>query len=274
MAKIQEYQDLLDAFDSQNLDNVTSRRMAHKPLYDYFQRLLREAGVKNCGLDDNALKNTHLKVRWRHIKSCLKRIENPDKWDALINSMHNIRSKIEHNDYYDPKESSLNEIRGKITEFTSWIINVSEKYYKKSNNFTFKETFFRNLNLYIEKADIILEEYCNDSSKERPIDFSDYCNELSEVMSASINRLNEIRKLEDIQRPDLENLIKMAEITSRFDAKEDVLLELAICPQCGGEIKEIQELTGPTVDSEPHGFYYRVGCQNCGYLLHAEYIDF
>lgn len=275
MDKIKQYQDLIDAFDTQSLDNIASRRMAHKPLYDYFQRLLRDAGVKKCGLDDNAIKNTHLPVRWVHVRSCLECVDNPKKWDELINSIQKIRSKIEHNDYYDPKESSLNKIREKIPEFTEWIIHVSEDYFKKSNNFTLKESFCYNLNLNINKAEMILEEYCNDSSEEHPIDFNDYCSDLCKLMRVSKERLKEISNIEDIQRSDLENLIQMGKIISRFDTQEDVLIELGMCPKCGGKIKTTQNyLSGSAVDSEPYGAYYSVGCKDCSFLIHDEVIHF
>lgn len=58
------YIDLLETFDGIGLKNTSERRMAFRPLYDYFQKLMLEVGVQKCGLNDNSFKPLPLGVRW------------------------------------------------------------------------------------------------------------------------------------------------------------------------------------------------------------------
>lgn len=274
MTKKDRYSNIIDVFDKIDLSNEANRRMSSKPLYDYFQMLLREVGVKRCGLNENSIKNAHINVRWINVRSCLECIEDPSIWDDLIKIMDKIRSRVEHNDDYNPTESDLKFIRNKIPEFTLWIMRASDNYLKITSNFTFKESFYHNLNLNISKAEIIIREYCDDS-KDIQNDLNDYCHQLTELIKDSRIILEKIEHLEDINRSDLGNLIQLIKIITIFDTREEILLDYMICPKCGGNIKETNKNLnhGTYEDTEPYGIYYRVGCQKCDYTIHDEIFD-
>jgi hypothetical protein len=149
----------LTLFDSLPLNNASQRRMATKPLYDFFQILLREIGVSLLGLDKNSFAVYHLRTRWNNIKIHLSTVENPGTWDALVNEVGNIRERVEHDDYYDPNPGALKRIRKKAPEFKEWLVNAGKEYYRKSKNFTFKQSFYQLLNSYILEAEWIVREF-------------------------------------------------------------------------------------------------------------------
>ena len=272
---------LLELFDNLGLKDIYERRVAYKPLYEYFQKLILEIGVRLCGLNQNSLRIAHLKTRWENIKYCLGYIEDPRVWEDLINKVNNIRQKVEHNDYYDPKQNELIEIRNKAPKFKEWIIRVAKEYYKKwkSKDFTFKEAFYHLSNRYIEEAEWILQEYGKNppyaATSDYALDLEEYSYpQLSELTVVLKKRLKKVAKLEDIERSDLEILIQIVKIISHFKGKEEILLRYSICPKCGGKIKETQRYLGGTYDDpEPDRIYYRVGCEKCDYVLHSEIID-
>lgn len=272
------YLEILETFDGLKLNTIYERRTAYKPLYDYFQRLMIEIGSRQCGLNRGSLGDHQLLVRWDKIKYCLNYIENPKIWDRLIYRMHGIRRKVEHDDYYDPKPERLKEIRNEAIEFKDWIVRVARKYYEKSPRFTFKQSFSHISNLYLDEAEWILQKY----SKKPPyvvkqddlMDLEEYPYwQLPELVKALREKLENITSLEDIERSDLEKLIQIVEIVSDFKGKEEILLNHAICPNCGGKIKETERYFGGTEDDpEPDGLFYRVGCENCDYEFHSDTI--
>jgi len=143
----------LKAFDGLQLSNVTERRMAFKPLYDFFQILLREVGVTFLSFDKNTFAVYHLKTRWRNMKAHLSIIENPMKWDWLVKRVSDIRERIEHDDYYDPDPRALQKIRREASGFKVWLVNVAREYYKRPKNLTFKQSFNRMLDSYVREAE-------------------------------------------------------------------------------------------------------------------------
>lgn len=272
---------LLQTFDLLKLNNIHERRTACKPLYHYFQKLMLEIGVVFCNLDQNSLRTSHLKNRWRNIKYCLSCIEDPKRWDALINEMNNIRQKVEHNDYFDLRPERLTEIRKKAPEFKEWLICTSKEYYKKSAKFTFKEAFYHILNRYAREAGEIIQEYGEKTPYVacKPRDYSGYLEEnsylrLSELTKALQRKLENISKLEDIECSNLEKLIQIVEIISSFRGKEEILLRYYVCPKCGSKIEENQRYFGGGREDqpEPDGVYIRVGCEKCDYVVHSETI--
>ena len=62
---------ILGVFDTINIKTDYNRRVAVKPLYDYFQILILEVTVNLCGFDRNSLRNQHLKTRWDMAKHAL-----------------------------------------------------------------------------------------------------------------------------------------------------------------------------------------------------------
>lgn len=275
MGETDDYREMQDLIYRMELKNTAERRTVIKPLYDYFQRLLRDVAVRKCGLDDNTIKNTHLKVRWINVKACLECIEDPTGWDELINRLQNIRRSVEHDDYADPKKSNIEFIKEKIPEFTRWIINTSDKYHKKSLKFTFKESFYARLYHNLRKAESITYEYSMDDSGNHPIDLSDDYAQLKDIVQEYEDKIDKLKIKDDLDKYDLHILIKLNQILSKIEASEDILLELSICPKCGGKIETTQNNIGGNTenDPEPRGIFYRVGCQNCDYLIESEYID-
>jgi hypothetical protein len=273
------YSQILEAFDQLKLDNVHERRMASKPLYDFFMILLKEVGVALCGLDENSLKAYHLKTRWKNIKTHLSYIEDPKVWDDLVNELNNIRNDVEHKDYYYPKAQRLKEIREKALEFKDWIVRVGKEYYRQSKNFTFKEAFLKTVMEHVREADWMMHEFGESTphaakSEYSLLDEKDEYLELKQSIKLLQGRLNNIADLEDLERPDLENLIKMVRIISQIRAREEILLKYSVCPKCGGKITETQRAVGGTADDpEPTAIVYRVGCENCDYELHSETIS-
>jgi len=271
-----DYEEMQDLIDEIELKNRAERRTVIKPLYDYFQILLRDVAVIKCGLDENTIKNTHLNARWLNVKGCLECIEDPKVWDELINRLRKIRDRVEHNDYEDPKKSDIQLIKEKIPDFTRWILNASDKYYKKSLKFTFKEAFYSRLYHSLRKAEAITYEYSVDNSGNHPIDISDDYIQLKDIVQKYEDKIDKLKIKNDLDKYDLHILIELNRILSRIEATKDTLLELNICPKCGGKIKTTQKYVGGNTeeDPEPKGIFYRIGCQNCDYLIESEYVDY
>jgi len=110
-----EYFLMLKAFDELKLDNIHERRMACKPLHDYFLQLIRFTGMNFCDIEESFIKMASLKSRWENIKYCLEYIEDPKPWDQIVDGLHNIRVQVEHRDHYDPKKKSLLKIREEVS---------------------------------------------------------------------------------------------------------------------------------------------------------------
>jgi len=271
-----QYSKILNIFDDFKLDDILVRRYACKPLWDFFQKIILEVGVDLCDLDRNSLKISHLKTRWENIKYSLVYVEEPKIWDETINEMHNIRSKVEHNDEYSPEKERLLVLRDKAPAFKEWIIRTAKDYYRLSNNFTLKEGYDHLSNRYIDIARFIIHEYGSNPPHTAKLDYpyeADKYSQISELMETLKARSKKIVDLEDIERLDLENLIKLVDIISDFKGKESVLLSFSVCPKCGGKIETTNKYYGETeYDPEPDGLIYRVGCDECDYEQHSEVI--
>lgn len=272
---------MLESFDGLGLNNVSIRRMAVKPLYDYFQKLAILVGTKICGLNKNALKTSHLKYRWESIRSCIsfEGIEISDEWKTLITNISEVRDKVEHNDDYDPPQKKLVEIRKKAPEFAKWLLGVARTYAEKTPRYSFKQAFYRLLQEYVFDARGIIMQYGERAPHIARIGYLmeqeglEYQN-LPDLLKALNSTLNNFRDLEDVDRSDLENLIRTVRITSILQAREELLLKDSQCPSCGGKIVESQNWVGGTENNpEPDGFVYRVGCEKCEYEIHQEYFS-
>ena len=269
-------EDSLNTFDSLELDNLVQRRMAFKPLYDFFQILIKEVGVNFLGLDANSMRSYHLKTRWENTKIHLAMIEDPKSWDGLINEVYNIRSKVEHNEYHDPNASRLKIIRKKAPEFYEWIIKAGKEYYRKSKNFTFKQSFFSMLDWYVKESEIIFREFGDNppyvAKKEYPsLSDEEPYEELKEVIKVIRERLSNFKTDDDFKRSDLDNLVNVVKIITEIRARETMLLKHSICPKCGGKIIESEKSYGY---EDQGGVIYRVGCEKCDYEIHSESFDY
>ncbi len=159
--KLDEFAELLKTFDDVELESIYKRRMAVKPLYDYFQKLTLVVGAKICGLNKNSLGSSHLKYRWESIRSCIsfEEIEISDEWHTLIKKISDIRHKVEHNDEFDPPQKELIQIREKVPEYAKWLLRVADVYFKKTTRYSFKQAFHRLLHEYVFDARRIIREY-------------------------------------------------------------------------------------------------------------------
>jgi len=269
----------LDTFDSIDLDNEYKKRMAVKPLYDYFQILILETAVQFCGQNRNSLKPCHLKTRWDMIKNCLKFIEDPKKWDELINELYNMRSSVEHNDYDIPNETTLLRVKERASEFKDWVLRVGRRYYEESKGFSFIQKYTVLSRWYIDQADWMLHLYGEKipySVKGDYVFFEDEhpYERLKSLRDGIETRIREIDSIDDLKQGDLDNLVDLIKEIERLDAKEDVLLRFRICPKCGGKIINTERgVGGSPEDPIPYAVVYRVGCENCDYELNSETIE-
>jgi hypothetical protein len=154
----QHLERILASFDSIDLNDEYSRRLAVKPLYDYFQRVLLEVGSQLCGLSRNSLGNCHLEARWKAVKGVLEIIEDASRWDRLVSTIYNARMSIEHNDYSSPSKQALLDVRKQAAEFANWMLEVGQKYHEKSKGFTFIQRYAAISGWYVGQAERIVSE--------------------------------------------------------------------------------------------------------------------
>lgn len=264
----------LDSYDDLPKEDSVTRRIASKPLYNYFQILLLEVGVRLCNCDRNRLSDFHLKTRWNEIKRVLSRDETEtNRWDNIIHLINGIREKVEHNDYYDPSIKDLEKVREKALEFTSWITTTAKSYYHKSGGFSLLQSFRYRLFEYKDKAKWKLEEY-----GEKPQIATGYHDDfekvtyrnLPDIIEQTEERLRETKTIKDITKSDIELLIGLVEFIAEFRCREEIAISKAICPKCGGKITETSQYIGGGYEEPPSEVYYRVGCEKCDYMLHDE----
>jgi len=261
----------LELFDELPKDDVVSRRTLCKPLFDYYMWLMFVIGTNLCSIDRRSLRVCHLKTRWENLKVCLKYVCEPDEWDETINKLNKIRSKVEHNDGYDPSLNRLKEIRDKAPEFGVWIRKVGKEYYKESKNFTLAEAFKVTVRRNISKARRLQNDY--KGKIETGGVECEWYDELLVLEKQLIERLEHIRKADDIEHSDIDKLVSFVEFISFFEGREYILLERNVCPKCGGKITETQnEVAGPPGEP-PISVKVRVGCENCDYVLASETFD-
>lgn len=250
------YSKIIEIFDNLSLEGIHERRMAYRPLHDYFQESTLEVGVRFCGLERDLLKTYPLRTRWRLIKNLLAYIEDPKVWENLINEIDNIRQRVEHNDSYDPKPNRLKAIRKRAPEFKDWINRVGKEYFKKSKHFTFKQAFCQLSDRYMIESEWILKKYGEAPYVTKPdysLELKEYpYHQLTQSIEVLRDRLKTIRELKGITRSDLEKLIEIVGIIAHLNGKEEVLLSHSICPKCGGKIIETEISLGGTMeDPEP-----------------------
>jgi len=271
--------DILDTFDSIDLDSEYKKRVAVKPLYDYFQILILEVAVHLCGLNRNSMRNYHLKTRWDMIKSCLRLIEDPKSWDALIYGLQKMRSSIEHNDYKLPSKVALLQTRKRAQQFKEWLLKVGKQYHKESKGFSFIQKFSVVSDWYIRQADWFLHKYGKEPPYSVKTDIllpeeEDPYKRLEPLKNSIESRTREIDDIKDLKKEDLDNLVELVKEIERLDARENVFLQFNTCPKCGGKIVETEtEVGGSPDDPMPSAIIYRIGCENCDYEVHSETIE-
>jgi hypothetical protein len=270
----------LETYDDLQKEDFVSRRTASKPLYDYFQRLLLEIGVRLCDYKRERFSNFHLKTRWTEIKKAVSQIDEKatNNWDNIIFLINNIREKVEHDDDYDPPIKDLEKVREKAPEFHKWVINAGKRYYQESESFSLLQSFRYRLFEYKNYAEWILEEYGENphiASEYGYIDkFKDvtYKN-LPDIIEQTEKRSKEIDNIKDITKDDFDLLIGLVEFIAEFRCRESNLISKAICPKCGGKITDTGQYVGGGSEEPPSGVYRRVGCEKCDYILHEETIS-
>jgi len=269
----------LNAFDSVDLDDENKRRMALKPLHDYFQILILEIGVRFCNLHRNTIAQMSLKAQWNSLKSCLVLIEDPARWDQIIYTLHNQRNTVEHNVYHIPSEDILLSISEKAQEVKDWVLRVGRKYFRESEGFSFIQGFGGNVAIYVGKADWLLHQYGETPPYSTEADYIPYGEEhpytvIKPLRDRLQQRIREIESINDLEKEDLDNLLELVKSIESLEAKESILIPRGICPKCGEMIVEVQMYAGgPPDGSEPTAVLHRVGCENCDYEIHSDTID-
>jgi len=266
----------LKQYDNSSKIDLIERRTAAKSLYNYFQILLLEVGARFCNRGRNRLYSLHLSTRWTEIKTvlCLDDTET-NRWDDILGLMGRIRGKVEHKDYYDPSLEDLKKIREKSTEFADWLINKAKNYYRESSGFSLLQSFKLQLSEYNDNAKWKLEEYGEKpyiaSEYEYLDQFKDVAYEnLPDIMERTEERLRELTNSQDITTNDIKLLTGLVEFIAEFECREHSAISNGICPKCGGKITSTTQYIGGGYDEPPSEAYYRVGCENCDYILHDE----
>lgn len=272
--KEEPFDEYLIVYDSLQKDGFVSNRLAYKPLYEFFQRIVSFVGIQLCNLPET-YKNQLLNTVWINVKPCLFQIDQKiEEWENLIKEIHNLRTTVEHNFVFGVDINTLTKIREKAPDFRKWIIITAKEYFKKSKSFTMKETLYNQISYYIRETEIILEEYGKDGQlvlnliEEEKI-------QLPELLFRINSIKNELNELHDINSQDLLDFIKILQFVIKFRTKEESLLSTSICPKCGGFIKETQKTiySGYGEDAEPQAIAYRVGCLKCDYTINEDTID-
>lgn len=269
----------LNIFYSIDLDDENKRRMALKPLHDYFQILILESGVHRCSLYRNSIEQMSLKARWDSLKRCLVLIEDPAQWDMIIYALHKERIKVEHDNYHIPSKDILLSIAEKAREVKDWVLSASRKYFAESEGFSFIQVFSGEVSVYVGKSDWLLHQYGEMPPYSTENDYIPKGEEHPYTVIKSLRdyllpRSLEIRSINDLESKDLKNLIELVKIIESLEAKESILITKGICPKCGKRIVDSQRAVGgPPDGSEPSTIIYRVGCENCDYELHYDTID-
>ncbi len=268
---------ILASFDSMNLDDEYQRRVAVKPLYDYFQRLLLEVGNQLCGLYRRSLENCHLEARWTAVKSSLEMIENFAQWDKLVSTIHNARMSSEHNDYLSPSKHALLYVREQAVEFANLVLDIGQKYHRQSQGFTLVQEYAAVSRWYVGQAGKILAQlgenppFCVKEDSEFLGNENPY-RKLKTLANTLDSRSRDIRSIEGLDKEDLRNLIELTRLVERVDASENLLLDQSTCPKCGGNIVETENYVGGPDEEEPHAIFYKIGCDKCDYVLDTETI--
>ena len=249
-----------------------STRIVYKPLYDYFMILIKEIGIKYIGFAPTMF-TSQLKGRWDIIKTFLEEMDGDTKnWNEQLNILHELRKKVEHKDDYIPSKKQLKKIRYVVPEFKMWVTATGVKYYKKSINFTFVQSFNHSNQKYIKKSEMLINEYGEevpylDNPHKIEMDSGGY-SQIVPLINQIEERFEKISGPKDIKKTDIDYLLKLVQITSFLKGREDILLMNNLCPKCGDEIKYIEHYFGMSEsDPEPDGVYWKFGCSNCDYYV-------
>jgi hypothetical protein len=274
----QQLKGILASFDSISLDDEYKRRLAVKPLYDYFQIILLEVGNQLCDLHRNSLSSCHLEARWVIVKGALEMVEDPSRWNELIRAIYNMRMSTEHSDYSFPSKQSLRDIRKHAVEFADWALEIGKKYHEKSKGFTFLQEYEAISRWFIGQAERIASKlgesppFCVKEDYELTGNEGSY-GRLKELMNTIDSRSRTVRGINELTKEDLSNLIDLVRLIERVEARENFMVAQSMCPRCGGKIVETQKYIGGSEEEAPHAIFYRVGCDKCDYVLDTETID-
>jgi len=268
----QPFENLLGLYDGQRKDDADARRMAVKPLYDFFRRLLDFVGANLCHLPERTLKASSVNTLWEQVKPSLAIVDNSySRWDELISNIQHVRNK-DHDLDHDPPLGNLETLRKAAPEFRTWILDTGRKVLMESPGVSLKERYYRTLDYYVSTAKQLLEQYGAEDGYLYPAISDD-----RDLMAGAEAHLK-AKKLESagdasIEFTDLQDLLTVGEIVGRLQGLESFLLKREVCPKCGGKIKETQHGIGGGYDEPPSVVQLRVGCQNCDFELFSETIN-
>lgn len=269
----QLHEEFLKTFDSLEKDSLILRRLAYKPLYEFFKKIVFSVGVNLCYLHERTFKNLHLKPIWVDLKLRLFQIDSQlDEWNMLIKKIDKIRQGVEHNSDYDVNQNSLQDIRNKAPEFRTWILNTGREYYKKSKDFTFKEILYSQLTYHLLEIKVLVEEY-----GEAPHLLSHLNKEEYSQVPELINKVKSIKRkvsnLQDMTFQDFLDFLRLVQIIAKFRVIEENLLSKSICPKCSNKITQTPKYISGKYDEPPTVMQYRIGCESCDYTIYEDTVD-
>jgi hypothetical protein len=268
----QPFENLLKLYDEQRKDDSDSRRTAAKSLYDFFRRVLVSVGVDFCGLPGKPLKGLAVKGAWEEVKRSLAMVESTcSRWDELISNIQHVRDK-DHDIDYDPPLGNLEKLRKAAPDFRKWVLVAGNRLLGESKGWTLREHHNRVLEVYVDRAKYLLEQYGAENG---------YMHEIIEGDSdllAGVEAHLKAKRRESAQDAamefaDIQDVGTICEIVGRVQGLESFLLSKGTCPKCGGKIKETEQAIGGGYDEPPSEVHLRTGCEDCEFELYSETIN-
>ncbi len=267
----------LAIFDKLDLDDPYERRVAVKPLIDFYQLLILEVGVTSCHLLRDTMNNYSLNSRWNAVKHYLELIEkNPSEWDQTISSIQKIRGRNEHNDDYIPNSQTLRDVREKAPQFREYLLSAGEEYLSQSLGLSTIDQYKRLTHEYSFRSDSIRGQYgatIPKSTEEDPSAEFEIDEHLVILRDEILVRLPQLNSIHDLEGDDLNQLIALAREVERIEARESVYLRFGRCPKCGKNIIESRQQIGGSPEEPPDAVYYRLGCGICDFVVFDEIIE-
>lgn len=278
----QRLERILKAFDDFDLNDQYMKRLAVKPLYDFYQIALLEVGVTQCHLLRDTLSKYGLATRWKAVRPYLELTDiKPSAWDETIACLDNMRGSNEHKDYHEPKKQALLTVRAKALEFLNWVLAAGNKYLRQSKGSSTIDRYKWLAHSYSMQTAHIKHQYGPDT----PLLVREYLSpkghegnpylDLVPMREAIQERLSALGSVHDLTVEDLDRLITLVREVERIDAREDVYVRFDMCPKCGGKIIETREVYGSTcsTDPTPYTIQYRIGCDTCDFELIHDTVD-
>jgi hypothetical protein len=269
---------LLSNYKKLSKKDMSERRMAVKPLYDFYQRLLLEVGVKYFHLPQDTLLNYGLQSRWSIVKKYLEVMKRKtNDWDKIVRDLQKIRRSNEHNDFFDPDKKVLETAFERASQFIEYLLSAGEEYIRQSEGLTVIDQYRRITREYSMRTSMILRQYGSmtpESVKQdlHPRDSKIYSNFVP-MRDTIQGRIPELKSIRDLSGDDLNLLFTLVREVERIDARENAYIQFGVCPRCGGKIVETERYLGGNEDEPPDAVHVRIGCNKCEFNVIDETMD-